>query len=277
MGFVVVELAAGLVTGSLALVADAGHNLSDVLALVLAWTAMMLGQRRASQRRTYGWGRSSILAALANALLLLIVIGAVAWEAIDRLNEPTGVPGETVIVVALIGTVVNAAAAFFFLEGREHDANLRGAFLHLASDAAVSLGVGAAGVAMIVTGWLWLDPVASLLISVVVVVVATLPLLRDAANLALDAVPRGIDTAAVRAYLEGLPEVVQVHDFHVWGMSTTVTALTAHLVLRELPRDDALLEQIADDLRDRFGIQHSTLQLEHDDPAHPCILATAHL
>ena len=274
LGFVAVEAACGLLSGSLALVADAGHNLSDVLGLLLAWGASILVRRRPTLRRTYGLRRSSILAALVNAVFLLVAIGAIAWEAARRFGEPGPVAGGTVIGVALIGLAVNGATALLFLRGQQHDLNIRGAFLHMAADAGVSLGVALAGVAILLTGWRWLDPAVSLAV-VAIIFIGTWGLLRDSVNLALDAVPEGIDTAAVEAYLRGLPAVAGVHDLHIWAMSTTETALTAHLVLPRGRGGDALLARACRELHDRFGIEHSTLQVEHGDPAFPssCPLA----
>ncbi len=273
--FVVVEVWFGLLAGSLGLVADASHNLSDVLALVSAWGATMLGRRQPTPRRTYGMRRSSILAALANALALLFVIGGVTWEAIRRFSEPAPVEGWTVILVAAVGVVVNGVTAMMFLSGRKHDVNLRGAFLHMASDAGVSLGVAVVGVAILATGWLWLDPAVSLAIGVVVLL-GTWGLLRDSLNLALDAIPVGIDPAALRSYLLSVPGVNGVHDLHVWGMSTTETALTAHLVTSAASTDDALLARMGEELHEHFEIDHVTIQLEQGDPDYPCVLAGEH-
>ena len=274
LGFVAVEAAFGLLSGSLALVADAGHNLSDVLGLLLAWGASVLVRRRPTLRRTYGLRRSSILAALVNAVFLLVAIGAIAWEAARRFGEPGPVAGGTVIGVALIGLAVNGATALLFLRGQRADLNIRGAFLHMAADAGVSLGVALAGVAILLTGWRWLDPAVSLAV-VAIIFVGTWGLLRDSVNLALDAVPEGIDAAAVEAHLRGLPAVAGVHDLHIWAMSTTETALTAHLVLPGGRGGDALLARACRELRDRFGIEHSTLQVEHGDPAFPCACSLA--
>jgi cobalt-zinc-cadmium efflux system protein len=230
VGFVAAEVGFGLYADSLALLADAGHNASDVLGLLLAWAAERLGRRRPTARRTYGLRRSSILAALLNAALLLIAIGAIAWEAVQRLARPEPVAGGTIMAVAAAGVVVNAATALLFLSGRTSDLNVRGAFLHMVADAGVSVGVVLAGLGMRLTGWLWLDPTASLAV-VAVIAVGTWGLLRESADLALDAVPEGIDPAAVRDYLRGLPGITELHDLHIWAMSTTETALTVHLVL----------------------------------------------
>ena len=274
LAFVGVEAGYGLYAHSLALVADAGHNLSDVAGLLLAWGASRLALRAPSPRRTYGMRRSSILAALGNALLLLIAVGAIAWEAIRRLRDPEPVMTGAVMVVALVGIAINTATALLFARGREKDLNIRGAFLHMAADAAVSAGVVVAALAIRYTGWNWLDPAMSLLIAVVITV-GTWGLLRESVNLALDAVPAGIDTAAVAAYLRTLPGVTAVHDLHIWGMSTTHVALTAHLVKPVLENDDALLVTACHELHERFGIEHATLQVERDQGAASCALASA--
>ena len=270
LAFVVIEVVFGFLAQSLALVADAGHNLSDVLGLVLAWCAAALSQRAPTERRTYGWKSSSILAALFNAILLLVSVGAIAWEAIRRLHNPPDVAGKTIILVAAIGIVINAATALMFFSGRKHDLNIRGAFLHMAADAAVSLGVVIAGWIILVTGMRWIDPAVSLVIAVVIVW-GTWSLLRDSINLALQGVPEGIEMPAVRAYLASLPHVTAVHDLHVWPMSTTETALTAHLVRDVDECDCSLLDQAARELRVRFQIHHATIQFETVD--HECSLA----
>jgi cobalt-zinc-cadmium efflux system protein len=273
-GFVVIEALFGILSGSLALVADAGHNLSDVLGLLLAWGASILVRRRPTLRRTYGLRRSSILAALLNAVFLLIAIGAIGWEALVRFAHPEPIAGGPIIGVALVGIMVNGATALLFVSGRRGDLNIRGAYLHMAADAGVSLGVVLAGVAILLTGWQWLDPAVSLVI-VVVIFVGTWGLLRDSLDLALDAVPEGIDTAAVGVYLASLPGVREVHDLHIWAMSTTETALTAHLVIPRGGDGDTLLGRASEELHERFGIAHPTIQIERGDPAHPCDLASA--
>jgi len=269
LGFVIVEFTYGRIAHSLALVADAGHNLSDVLSLLLAWGAAILSKRYPTPERTYGFRRSSILAALVNAVVLLVAVGAIAWEAMRRFGEPSQVEGQTVIIIAGIGIAVNAATALLFMSGRKSDLNIRGAFLHMAADAGVSLGVVLAGFAIIYTGWAWLDPLVSLVI-VAVIFIGTWGLLRDSVNLALDAVPEGVNIKDVQSYLNDLPKCVEVHDLHIWGMSTTETALTAHLVMNNPVCDDALLARTAKDLHDKFGIEHATLQVETGDPAYPC-------
>jgi cobalt-zinc-cadmium efflux system protein len=269
LGFVIAEVIYGRLAHSLTLVADAGHNLSDVLGLVLAWGAIMLSRRRPTKERTYGFRRSSILAALINAAVLLISVGAIAWEAVGRLSSPNAVEGKTVIWVAAAGILINAATALMFMRGRKNDLNIRGAFIHMAADAVISLGVVITGVVILYTGWLWLDPIASLII-VALIVYGTWGLLRDSVNLALDAVPENIDEHAVESYLAGLSDCDEVHDLHIWGMSTTECALTAHLVMGREVCDDVFLAQVARELHDRFGIEHTTLQVEIGDPNYPC-------
>jgi cobalt-zinc-cadmium efflux system protein len=269
LAFVILEVIYGRLSHSLALVADAGHNLGDVLGLVLAWGAMILARRHPTPGRTYGFRRSSILAALANAAVLLISVGAIAWEAIGRLSHPGAVAETTVIWVASIGVLINAGTAVMFMSGRRADLNIRGAFVHMAADAVIALGVVCAGVVMLETGWFWLDAVVSLVI-VALIVYSTWGLLRDSINLALDAVPEGIDMNDVKEYLASLPTCVDVHDLHVWGMSTTEAALTAHVVMAQTVCDDALLAKTANELHHRFGIEHTTLQVEFGDPTYPC-------
>lgn len=267
--FVVVEAIYGVLAHSLSLVADAGHNLSDVLSLLVAWGASALVKRVPTARRTYGMYRSSILASLFNALLLLIAIGAIAWEAVARLRAPEAVASGTVMAVAAIGIAVNGFSAWLFASGRKGDVNIRGAFLHMAADALISLGVVLAALAMRLTGWNWLDPVVSLAI-VGAIAWGTWDLLRESLDLALDAVPRHIDPAQVDRWLAGLPGVQAVHDLHIWGMSTTQAALTVHLVKPDARIDDALLWRIRHELRERFGIAHATVQFELGSEVHPC-------
>ena len=275
LAFVGAEAFYGLVAHSLALLADASHNLGDVLALVLAWGAAALSRYQPTQRHTYGFRSTSILAALVNAMVLLIITGGIAWEAIRRLREPEPSAGLAIIIVAVAGIAINTLTALLFMSGRKGDLNIRGAFLHKASDALVALGVVVAGAAILWTGWLWLDPAISIIISVVIVA-GTWGLLRDSVNLALDAVPAGIDRQAVESYLAGLSGVTEVHDLHIWGMSTTETALTAHLVRPEGGGpSDALLLSAAHVLEQRFGICHATLQLETGADAQACQLAPA--
>lgn len=266
--FVVIEAGFGFALDSLALLADAGHNLSDVLGLVLAWAAEVLGRRASTIRRTYGLRRSSIIAALANAVLLLVAVGGIAWEAVLRLRTPHSPPDAALVWVAGVGIVINLGTALLFFGGSKHDLNVRGAFLHMAADAAVSLGVVIAGLVMQQTGWGWIDTAVGLLIAAVILV-GTWGLLRESLDLALDAVPQGIDAAAVRAYLLGLPDVADVHDLHIWGLSTREAALTAHLALTQMPTDDALLTRATRELHDRFHIEHVTIQLETAAPGCP--------
>ena len=270
VAFIVIEVVYGLVAHSLALLADAGHNVSDVLSLALAWGAASLAKSGASKTRTYGLRRVSILAALFNALSLMFVTGGVAWESIRRFGEPGAAVGSrAVIIVAALGIVVNGIAAWLFRAGGEGDLNIRAAFLHLASDAIISLGVSIAGGVILFTGWMWLDPVVSLVLSVVVLG-STWALLRRALNLALDAVPEGIHLDEVEAFLRGLPEVVDVHDLHVWAMSTTENLLTAHLVVSA--HDDDFVGGVCNALHERFKIGHATLQVERPTSA-DCRLA----
>jgi len=261
-----------VVSHSLALLADAGHNLGDVLALAAAWGASILGQRRPGGRYTYGFRGSTILVALGNAVLLLVITGGIAWEAIRRLQSPEPLSGMIVVIVAAVGVVINGSTALLFMAGRRGDLNIRAAFLHLASDAAVAFGVALAGVLLLMTGWLWLDPAISLAISIIIVV-STWSVLRDSINLALHAVPSGIEREAVADYLGSLPGITAVHDLHIWGMSTTETALTAHLVRPEGVPTEALLRRAQHELQERFGIGHVTLQVETADEAVICRLA----
>ena len=263
LGFVAVEAVYGVIANSVALLADAGHNLSDVLGLLLAWGAVWLTRRRPTRRHTYGFGSSSILASLLNTVILLIAVGAIAWEAVGRLLHPEPVQGGTVMWVAAIGIAINAATAWMFMGGKDSDLNIRGAYLHMVADAAVSLGVVVAALVIGWTGWLWLDPLVSLLI-VAVIVAGTWSLLRESVNLALSAVPLGIDRAAVEGYLADLPGVTAVHDLHIWGLSTTDSALTAHIVRPGCGTDDEFLKRVARELKERFGIGHATIQVEHD-------------
>ncbi|MES2523153.1 MAG: cation diffusion facilitator family transporter [Gemmatimonadota bacterium] len=272
--FVVVEVVYGTLAGSLALIADAGHNLSDVLGLLLAWGASSLAARVPTVRRTYGMRRSSILAALLNALLLLVAVGGIAWEAVRRFGAPAPVAETTVMAVAAIGMLVNGFTAWMFMSGRKADLNIRGAYLHMVADAAVSAGVVVAALVMRFTGWLWLDPAVSVAI-VVVIMAGTWGLLRESLDLALDAVPAGIEPEKVTAYLGALPGVEDVHDLHIWGMSTTEAALTVHLVRRNPALDDALLGRITRELHDQFGIEHVTVQFEVGDADNPCRQAPA--
>jgi cobalt-zinc-cadmium efflux system protein len=271
--FVLIEAGFGWWAGSLALLADAGHNLSDVLGLLLAWGASYLARRRPSSRRTYGLGRTSIMAALANGLLLSVAVGAIAWEAAGRLWHPTNAAPLPVIVVAGVGVVMNTLTALLFLSGRKSDLNVRGAFLHMVADAAVSLGVVVGGIVIAATGWQRVDPILGLLIAGAIAW-STWDLLWQALNLSLDAVPAGIDPAAVRSFLAGQPGVSAVHDLHIWGLSTTETALTVHLIRPGAALDDDWLTAVSHELHDRFGIGHATIQVESGTGRHACRLAS---
>ena len=274
--YVVGEAVAGVISGSLALIADAGHNLSDVLALALSWGAAILSRRRPSDRFTYGLRSSSILAAFANAMILLVVTGGIAWEAVERISQPLPVASAIVIWVAAGGILVNGATALLFASGSERDLNLKSAFLHMAADTLVTASVVVAGIAIALTGWFWLDPAVSLVVSVVIVL-GTWGLVKSAIGLALDAVPEGVDAAAVRAHLLATPGVTGLHDLHIWGMSTTETALTCHLVMPGGHPGDAMLNGIAHQLHHRFGIHHATIQIELADTDDECALTPEHV
>src|SRR6195952_5568613 len=258
--FTVAELVFGYSANSLALVSDAVHNLSDVIALLLAWGGAWLAGKRPTDTHTYGYRRASILAALINAGLLLIAVGGIAVEAVNRIQEPAEVAGWTVVWVAALGIVVNGGTALMFMRGRHGDLNIRGAYLHMAADAGVSFGVVVAALVIMFTGWLWVDPAISLGIAMVVLA-SGWGLARDSVNLALDGVPRGIELSAVRDYLGALDGVSEIHDLHIWAMSTNETALTAHLV-RPDGTDDAFLHRVCEELAHRFNIHHATLQIE---------------
>jgi len=266
IAFVIAEVAAGLVSGSMALIADAGHNLSDVLSLLLAWGASVLSARPPSERFTYGLKSSSILAAIANAALLWVALGAILVETLRRIADPSPVAGNTMMVVAAIGILVNALSAMLFASGRKSDLNLRAAFLHLMADAAVSAGVVIAGFVVVLTGEQLIDPLTSLAICAVIVWTSW-ELLRDSLRMGMLGVPAGIDVAEVRAFLAAQPGVSAVHDLHVWPMSTTETALTAHIVMPQGPDGDGFLHTVAQELAERFGIAHPTIQVErHGGP-----------
>ena len=262
--FVAIEAGYGVAAGSLALIADAGHNLSDVLSLLLAWGAGVLATKAATEKRTYGFRKVTIIASLASAILLLVALGGITREAIGRFLNPKPVDGMIVIAVAAIGVVINTITALFFVSGQKHDLNIRGAFLHMAADAGVSLGVVVAGIIIMATGWLVIDPLSSLLI-VVVILVGTWSLLRNSLNLAIDSVPEGIDMDGIKRYLTGLENVCQIHDLHVWPMSTTEVALSVHLIIADDSLNDDFLSKLQRQLHDRFGIEHSTIQVERQD------------
>jgi cobalt-zinc-cadmium efflux system protein len=272
-GFVLIEGGYGIASNSMALLADAGHNLSDVFGLVVAWVAAILSKRAPSHRFTYGLRGSSILAALFNAVVLLIAVGAIGWEAISRLVAPEPVAGKTVIVVATIGIFVNGITAWLFASGKKADLNIRGAYLHMAADAAVSAGVVLAGLLILFTGWSWLDPITSLLI-VSVIVWSTWGLLRDSVAMSLAAVPEGIDRHEVERFLLSRQGVSEFHDLHIWHMSTTEIALTTHLVMAGGSGGDEFLLRTCHELKERYGIAHSTIQIETNGEM--CPLAPAH-
>jgi cobalt-zinc-cadmium efflux system protein len=275
LAFVVAETGAGFYSGSMALIADAGHNLSDVLSLVLAWVASVLSARPPSERYTYGLKSSSILAAIANAALLWVAIGAILVETIRRFADPAPIASHTVVVVALAGIVVNAASALLFARGSKHDLNVRAAFVHLMADAGVSAGVVVAGLLIGATGLAWIDPAASLVVTAVIAW-SSWSLLRESLQLGMLAVPSRIDSAEVRRFLEALPGVSRVHDLHIWPMSTTEAALTAHLVIPGGAIDDDFLHEVAHELEHRFAIGHPTLQIE-TAPVTRCSLESAHV
>jgi cobalt-zinc-cadmium efflux system protein len=272
LAYVGVEAGFGFWDNSLALLSDAGHNLSDIIGLLLAWGGFALARIPPSPNRTYGWRGSTILAALFNALLLLAAVGGIVWEAIRRLFTTGEIPGTSMIAVAALGVVINTATALLFLRGRHHDLNIRGAFLHMAADAGVSLSVVLAGIAIRMTGWHWLDPAASLLIAAVIFM-STWGLLKESLNLAMHAVPEEIDLDAVHNYLAAIPGITQVSDLHIWAMSTTETALTAHLVKPSEQNEDTLLCQLQTELHDRFGIEHATIQIVRSPTTVACALA----
>ena len=271
VGFVVVEAVYGVLSNSMALLADAGHNLGDVLGLLVAWLASELVKRAPSDRFTYGLRGSSILAALFNAVFLLVTVGAISWEAIQRLGSPQPVAERTVMIVAAIGIAVNGVTAWLFASGGKHDINLRGAFLHMASDALVSAGVVVAGLVILLTGWLWLDPVVSLAINAIIVW-GTWGLLRDSLGMSMAAVPTQIDPSALRAFLSSREGVAAIHDLHVWPVSTTEIALTCHLVMPAGHPGDAFLHTLAAELAKSFKIGHPTIQIEIE-PQLACALA----
>ncbi|MCK9275291.1 MAG: cation diffusion facilitator family transporter [Syntrophales bacterium] len=268
--FVVIEAAYGIAADSMALVADAGHNLSDVLSLLLAWGAGVLASKSATEQRTYGFRKLTIMAPIANAILLLLALGGIAWESIGRLAAPQEVHALTVIVVAAIGVVINTLTALLFASGQKEDLNIKGAFLHMAADAGVSFGVVVSGIIIMFTGWLLIDPLVSLFIAAVILA-GTWSLLKDSMNLAIDSVPKSIDISGIRSYLTGLDPVCQIHDLHVWAMSTTEVAMSVHLIVIEKDMAADFLPVLQRQLHDRFGIEHATIQIEQQD-CMPCTL-----
>ena len=270
MSFVIVEFIYGVLADSLALVADAAHNLSDVAGLLLAWGATWLAARRPTGRRTYGWRRLTIFASLVSSILLLMGLGIIAWEAVQRFFKPALIDNTTVIVVATIGVLINAATAKLLASGHKHDLNIRAAYLHMIADAAVSAGVVLSALVISFTAWVWLDPATSLLI-VVVILVGTWRLFRESAHLAVDGVPEGIDPEAVRRYLDTLPAVVDCHHLHIWAVSTTENALTVHLVIKGAQQQNNLIDRINSELKMNFRIQHATIQIELDQELETCV------
>lgn len=259
--YIIVEVTFGLIINSMALIADAGHNLSDVFGLLLAWGAAYLAGFSVTNKRTYGLRKSTILAALFNAIILLAAVGAITIESIRKILEPEPIAGTTMMIVAGVGVIINTLTALLFMRGRESDLNIKGAFLHMAADAGVSLGVVAAGFLINITGFFLLDPIISLVI-VIVITIGTWSLLKDSFHLSMDAVPRNIIFEEVKKYLSSLEGVKEVHDLHIWAMSTTETALTVHLVIPGKQEDDKFLSKVCEQLNQKFGIEHSTIQIE---------------
>ncbi len=260
LAFVGIEAWYGWSTDSLALLADAGHNLSDVAGLILAWGAVLVGRLKPDSRHTYGWRRAGILAAFINAILLLVAMGSLSLEAVQRLNSPEGVSGEVVMAVAAVGIVVNGLTAWLFMKGRHQDINVQGAFVHMAADALVSFGVVVAGALSLYMGWDWIDPVVSLVIAIVIVI-GSIGLLKQSVHLLFDGVPEGVSLDSIHEFLQGQEGVRQVLDLHVWAMSTTQVAMTAHLLMQEGFGGDVFLKKVSQELHARFGIEHLTLQL----------------
>ncbi len=269
--FVIIEVGYGLYADSLALIADAGHNLSDVMSLLLAWGASYLATKHPTHTRTYGLRKVTIMASLLSSVLLFIALGGIAWESLERLSSPQPVDGVIIIVVAAIGVVINTATALLFVKGQKHDLNIRAAYLHMAADAGISLGVVVAGIAIMLTGWLWLDPAISLTI-VVIILLSTWRLLKDSLDLSIDAVPQGIDIFLIKSYLTSLENVSDIHDLHVWALSTTETALTVHLVTTSELIDNCFLQKVQEHLHHHFNISHTTIQLENEKDSYLCIL-----
>ncbi len=259
--FVGIEFGYGIFADSLALIADAGHNLSDVVGLLLAWGASVLAVKPATETRTYGFRKVTVLASLVSAILLLFALGAITWEAIGRFNNPKPVEGMTIIIVAAIGVFINTITALLFVKGQKSDLNIRGAYLHMAADAGVSLGVVIAGIFIMYTAWNWIDPAISLII-VVVIFISTWGLFRDSTNYALDSVPKNVDNLGIKQFLENIDKVSSIHDLHIWPLSTTEVALTVHLVVNDDSLDNAFLDEIQQYLHDHFSIEHSTIQIE---------------
>ena len=259
--YIVIEVIYGLIVNSLALIADAGHNLSDVLGLIIAWVASYLVKKSATKKYTYGLKKSSVLAAFINAMILLVAIGIIIWEAIGRFAEPQQIEGTTIMIVAGIGVFINAVTALLFFSGRKHDLNIKGAFLHMAADAGISLGVVIVGLVLTFTNLYWLDPVMSIVIALIIFW-GTWDLLKDSTSLALDAVPKEIDKDGVENYFDSMPQLKSFHDLHIWAMSTTETALTVHAVVEDGCSNNELIDKISEDMRHQFNIVHTTIQFE---------------
>ena len=268
--FVIVEASYGIMADSLALIADAWHNLSDVISLLLAWGASYLSSKPATLRRTYGLKKATVLASLISAVLLIFALGGIAYEAVQRFANPQGINGLTVIIVAGIGVFINAATAMLFMADQKHDLNIRGAYLHMLTDAGVSLGVVVAGIVFMFTGWLWLDPAISIII-VLVVLIGTWGLLKDSLNLSLDAVPKDINIVEIKDYLESLNDVIEIHDLHIWALGTRENALSVHLVSKETLINNDLIHKVQKHLHDTYKIEHATIQIENIENNH-CLL-----
>ena len=269
--FVVIEASYGIFADSLALIADAGHNLSDVASLLLAWGANALSKKAATEKRTYGFRKVTVLASLASAIILFVALGGITWEAIGRFINPKSVEGMTIIVVAGIGVAINTLTALLFVKWQKNDLNIRGAFLHMAADAGVSLAVVVSGILISIRGWLWIDPVISLFI-VTVIFFGTWGLLRDSINYTIDAVPKGIDYPGIRRYLTSFHRVNRIHDLHIWALSTTEIALTVHIVVNDNSLDNNFLRKVQQYLHDHFGIEHATIQVETSKKRNECML-----
>jgi len=261
--FVGVEVAYGLSSASLALLADAGHNLSDVLSLILAWGASLLSKKTASEKRTYGYRKITIIASNISAILLLMTLGGIVWEAVGRFNDPKAVDSLVIIIVAGIGVLINSITAWLFVQGQQQDLNIKGAFLHMVADALISLGVVISGLVIMKTGLMIIDPAISIFVAIIILF-GTLGLLKDSFNLAIDAVPEKIDIPEIKTYFSNLSSVTQIHDLHVWALSTTETALSIHLVVTDERISNNFLQQIQSDLHEHYHIEHATIQLEKD-------------
>jgi cobalt-zinc-cadmium efflux system protein len=267
--YIIVEVVYGMLVNSMALIADAGHNFSDVLGLLLAWGGAHLAKTAVTKNRTYGLRKSTILAALFNAIILLIAVGAISIEAIRKISDPEPIGGTVMMIVAGVGVIVNTLTAMLFFKGKEKDLNIKGAFIHMAADAGISLGVVAAGLLINLTGFYLIDPIISLLI-VIVITIGTWGLLKDSINLSMDAVPKNINPEEVEKYLSSLDGVKEVHDLHIWALSTTEVALTVHLVIPDEQKDDRFLGKLCKRLHDKFGIDHSTVQIEKNAQSANC-------